>query len=143
VDVANLREVTRQNVRPICKLELADGQERFVAHPAVTIAQAHYEDEAILRAIYAGDDLVGLAAVAHEDGEWWLWRLMIDKHRQREGLGSAALALVVELVRDQGADEMFTSYVEGDGDPSGFYLRAGFEHTGRIEEGERVLRLAL
>ena len=50
---------------------------------------------------------------------------------------------MVELVRDQGAAEMFTSYVEGDGDPSGFYLRAGFEHTGRVEEGERVLRLAL
>jgi hypothetical protein len=55
VPQVTLREVTKANVRPICGLELAEGQERFVAHPAVTVAQAHYEDEALLRAIYAGD----------------------------------------------------------------------------------------
>jgi hypothetical protein len=38
---------------------------------------------------------------------------------------------------------MLTSYVPGDGDPSGFYLRAGFEETGRVEHCERVLRLPL
>jgi diamine N-acetyltransferase len=143
VEVTTLRDVTAENVRPICELELRDGQTRFVAPPAVTIAEAHYQDEAILRAIYAGDELVGLAAIAHEDGEWWLWRLMIDRRRQREGHGSAALALIAELMGERGADEMFTSYVPGEGDPSGFYARAGFEETGRVEHGERVLRLLL
>jgi diamine N-acetyltransferase len=81
--------------------------------------------------------------MAHEDGEWWLWRLMIDRRRQHEGHGSAALTLIAEFLREREADEMFTSYVPGDGDPSAFYTRAGFEETGRVEHGERVLRLPL
>jgi diamine N-acetyltransferase len=138
-----LREVTKDNVRPICGLTLADGQDRFVAPTAVTLAQAQFEEGSIVRAIYADDDLVGLVALAHEDGEWWLWRLMVDAAHQRRTYGRDALALILDLVRAEGASQLFASYVPGEGDPSGFYLRAGFEETERVEDGERVLRLAL
>ncbi|MEA2495551.1 MAG: diamine N-acetyltransferase [Thermoleophilaceae bacterium] len=82
-------------------------------------------------------------ALAHEDGEHWLWRLLIAAPHQRRHYGRATLELVTDLVRADGATELFASYVPGEGDPSGFYLRAGFEETGRVEYGERVMRLAL
>jgi diamine N-acetyltransferase len=141
--VIALREVTRENVRAVCRLAVAPGQEAFVAPAAVTLAEAQFESNAIVRAAYADDALVGLVAVAYDDPDWWLWRLLIAAARQRLGYGSQVLARVVDLVRERGATELRTSYVPGDGDPSGFYLRFGFEDTGRVEDGERVLRLTL
>jgi diamine N-acetyltransferase len=138
-----LREVTADNVTDVCKLELGEGQERFVAPAAQTVAQAHYYEGALLRAIYAGDVLVGVAAFEPEDDVWWLWRLMIDHRHQRRGYGAAALARVLEVVREKGAGELRTSYAQGDGEPRDFYLKYGFEDTGRDEHGERVLSLQL
>jgi diamine N-acetyltransferase len=35
------------------------------------------------------------------------------------------------------------SYVPGPGCPEPFYLRAGFQHTGKVDDGEIVLALPL
>jgi diamine N-acetyltransferase len=51
---------------------------------------------------------------------------------------------IAELVRAQGAAELLTSYVPGDGGPAGFYQRLGFEPTGELDaNGEVILRLRL
>ena len=135
-----LREVTAENVRQVCGLKLAPGQEGFVAPAAYTLAEAQFDDEAFVKAIYAGDDLVGLAAVAADEDGWFLWRLMIDADHQRKGYGRQALERVFDLMRDRGVTEFLTSYVPGKGDPGPFYTAAGFEETGQVVHGERVLR---
>jgi hypothetical protein len=38
-----LREVTAENVRSLCELKLADGQERYVAPARYTVAEAAYD----------------------------------------------------------------------------------------------------
>jgi diamine N-acetyltransferase len=44
-------------------------------------------------------------------------------------------------VRDQGATELLTSCVPGDGGPTGFYARLGFVPTGELDPaGEVILR---
>jgi diamine N-acetyltransferase len=53
--VVSLRPVTRENVRAVCELELADHQARLVAPAAFTVAEGHYEPGALLRAVYAAD----------------------------------------------------------------------------------------
>jgi diamine N-acetyltransferase len=141
VPEVELREVTAENVRVVCQLELAEGQERFVAPAAFTVAQSHYYEDAFIRAIYAGDEPVGLVALELDKGEWWLWRLLVDAGHQRRGYGAAALRRVIDIVRENGAVELFASYVSGKGDPRDFYLKLGFEETGRMEEGEHVLRI--
>jgi diamine N-acetyltransferase len=51
---------------------------------------------------------------------------------------------IVELVRGQGATDLLTSYVPGEGDPGGFYARLGFIPTGeRDPQGEIILRRIL
>src|SRR5947209_3030079 len=54
-----LREVTQENVRSICALEVGESQKNFVAPNATSIAEAHYSDKAWFRAIYADDTPVG------------------------------------------------------------------------------------
>lgn len=140
-----LREVTRETVRDVCRLEVAPGQGRFVASAAVSIAEAHFSPEAWFRAIYRGEEPVGfvMLSVKPEVPEYFLWRFLVDARHQRGGAGSAALRLVIEYVRSLGATELFLSYVPGEGDPRAFYEKHGFAPDGRVEDGEIVMRLGL
>jgi diamine N-acetyltransferase len=141
-----LREITADNVRAVCDLRLAPGQEPYVAPNAVSIAEAHYEPNVWLRAIYADGEPVGLVLLDLDADRqhYHLVRLMVAAARQRAGIGRRAVELVAAHVREQpGATELVTSYVPGPQSPSGFYERLGFEDTGRVEEGERVLSLRL
>lgn len=141
-----LREVTADTVRAICALEVAPEQRGFVAPNAISIAQAHFEPKAWFRAVYAGEKPVGFVMLFEdtEKPEYYLWRFMIAAEHQGNGYGRRALDLVVERVRGlPRATELRTSYVPGDAGPRDFYLRYGFEETGEVDEGERVIRLEL
>ena len=82
--------------------------------------------------------------VDEEKPEYFLWRLMIAAEHQGKGYGFKAMELVIAYVRTlPGAVELFTSYVPGEGNPSPFYYKLGFEETGQWEEGEKVLKLVL
>ncbi|HEY3773325.1 MAG TPA: hypothetical protein VGL69_10040 [Solirubrobacteraceae bacterium] len=76
-----LRPVTRENVRALCDLRLRPDQHELVAPAAVTIAEAHYEPAALLRAIYADDDPVGILFVETEGLVPYLVRFMITEER--------------------------------------------------------------
>jgi hypothetical protein len=49
------------------------------------------------------------------------WKLLIDKRHQGRGYGSELVRQVANLVRAEGATQLFTSIVSGDGGPAGFY----------------------
>ena len=138
-----LREVTKENVTAICKLQVAAGQEQFVAPTAVTLAEAQFEETAIVRAIYAVGEPVGLIAVLCDGDGWFVWRLSVDARRQGKGYGRAALEQVFDMLRDKGAAEVLTCYVPGEGSPAAFYAKLGFEETGDEFEGERIARRGL
>lgn len=141
-----LREVTAETVRAVCALEVAPEQRGFVAPNAISIAQAHFEPKAWLRAVYAGAEPVGFAMLYEdpEKEEYFLWRFMVAAEHQGKGYGKRALDLVVERVRGlPGARELRTSYVPGKAGPRDFYVRYGFVETGEVEDGENVIRLEL
>lgn len=140
-----LREITRETVRDVCRLEVAPEQARFVASAAVSIAEAHFSPEAWFRAIHRGEAPAGfvMLSVKPELPEYFLWRFLVDARHQRSGIGSAALGLVIGHVRSLGAKEFFTSDVPGEGSPGPFYEKHGFAPDGRVEDGEVVLRLVL
>ena len=51
---------------------------------------------------------------------------------------------IVDTIRAEGATELLTSYVPGEGGPWPFYRRFGFVPTGELdEEGEIILRLPI
>ena len=139
-----LRPISKENVRAVCDLRVEPEQERFVAPAATTIAEAAYEHDVFLRAIFEGDEPVGVLAVVEEPGEPpFLVRLMVAAGRQGRGIGRAAVALLVAELRSHGATELRTSHVDAPGGPGGFYAALGFEATGETFAGERVLRLPL
>ena len=145
-----LKEVTRQSLRAVCKLDAGDGGTQ-VAPNAVSIAEASFYDESWFRAIYDDDVLVGFLmlydptlAEKPEEPDFFLWRLMIDKSHQGKGLGHAAVRLLIDHVRTRpGAKRLLVSHVNTADKLGRFYRALGFIYTGKEEEREKVMALEL
>lgn len=149
--IVSLREVTAQTVRAICKLEAQPPG--YVAPNAVSIAQAYFHPEAWFRAVYADEVPVGFVMLEDSarlpqppaEHRVFLWRFMIDAPRKGQGLGRAALRLVIEDLKQRypGLQRFGTSCVIGPHSPRAFYESLGFVFTGEVDDGEEVLSLEL
>jgi diamine N-acetyltransferase len=140
------REITRETLKEILELKVTEYQNRFVASNAVSIAQAHFTNEAWFRGIYADDTPVGFIMMYINPGKsvYYLWRFMLDHRFQRMGYGRQAIQLMIEHVRTfPGANAITLSYAPGDGNPGPFYRSFGFVETGEIDDGEYVMKLKL
>ncbi len=140
----SLREITRDNLTPILKLSVKENQNKFVAPNAVSIAQAHFEEHAWFRAIYAGEEPVGFVMLYIDTSKatYHLWRFMIDQRFQGKGYGEQALELVIDYVRSlPDAKEFSLSYVPAEGGPEPFYRKFGFVETGEWDDDEKVMCL--
>jgi len=143
-----LREITSKTVRTICKLSdtLPETQAGMVAPNAVSIADAHFAEHAWFRAIYTDEMPIGFVMLWDDPdkGEYSLWWLMIAAEHQRKGYGRRAIEGLVEYVKSGlDATELRASHVPIEGGPGEFYGKLGFEETGQIVHGERVIRLPL
>ncbi|WP_345381563.1 GNAT family N-acetyltransferase [Pseudonocardia yuanmonensis] len=141
-----LREITDDNRKRVRALRVRREQRRFVASVTESLEDAAAEPEARpwARAVYLGDEPVGFVMLSWNAPDYFLWRLLVDKRYQGRGIGRAVLTRIADLVREEGADELLTSYEPGPGDPGPFYRKFGFEPTGEVDDdGEIVLRLPL
>lgn len=149
-----LRQITEANTRAVLALRTTPEQERFVSTVAESIDEAaeHPQGKPWYRAVYADDRPVGFVMLSWDvepqppdlNGPWFLWKLLVDARHQGLGYGREALRLVVDIVREQGATELLTSCVPGEGGPAGFYARLGFAPRGDVDpDGEIILALDL
>jgi diamine N-acetyltransferase len=147
-----LREITSATVISILRLNVADNQKGFVATNAFSLAQALFEPAAWYRAIYLGEEPAGFVMLEDESlrspppdrPQVGVWRLMVDARFQGQGVGRAAMLLVIEHVRAKGRfDSLELSYVPGPGCPEPFYRGLGFRDTGRMDGKEVVMTLPL
>jgi diamine N-acetyltransferase len=155
VMVISLRELTDGNRAAVLALCVAPEQEKFVGasvQNALADAADYPHAKPWYRAVYAGEEPVGFVMISWNCaprppeiiGPWFLWKLLIDKRHQGRGYGSEVVHQVAELVRAEGATELLTSIVPGDGGPAGFYQRLGFVPTGDADvNNEAIVRLAL
>ena len=150
--VVTLREITPENAEAIFALSVRDSQKHLVASNERSIAQAHFEESAWFRAIYADEEPVGfvmlhdetLRAEPREPGYVFLWRMMVDQGFQGMGFGEQAMQLLIDHARTRPHDgKLRTSWHHGDGSAEGFYLKLGFIPTGVDDEGEMQAYLDL
>ena len=146
-----LREITADNARSVRALRCTPEQERFVSSVTDSLTEAYENPQGNpwFRAVYADERPVGFVMLSWNveprppeiNGPWFLWKLLIDHRHQGKGYGQEVVRQIVELVRGEGATELLTSHVPGDGGPAGFYARLGFVPTGeRDPAGEILLR---
>jgi len=150
--------VTDADRAAVLALRVERGQEAFVASVEQSFQDAIDDVRACPRmwSVRAGDRVVGFVMIsdgipaerlaADEDliGPYYLWRLLIDRHEQRKGYGTATLdALLAYLDGRPGADVLWVSAGQGPGTPQTFYERYGFVAIGEFMGDEAVLRLDL
>ena len=149
-----LRELDDANREAVLGVRVAPAQEQFVSSVSASLAEAADYPHANpwYRAVFDGDEAVGFVMLSWNvepqppeiNGPWFLWKLLIDQGHQGRGHGREVVSKVADLVRAEGATELLTSYVPGEGGPGGFYERLGFVSTGEVDpDGEIVMRLAL
>jgi diamine N-acetyltransferase len=145
VATVELEPLSPDNVRAVCDLRVAPGQEHLVAPNAVSIAEAYVYPQAWCRAVRADGRLVGFVMLwdSPEDLGHMLWRLMVDASAQGQGIGRQVVALVADHVRAQGVPVLRVSVVDGTGSPAPFYRSLGFVPTGEMTDDEPVLALDL
>ena len=149
-----LHEISDANLDAVLAIHGGAAQGRFVSSVADSLNEAAETPEGSpwYRAVYLAGEPVGFVMLSWDVtpqppdiiGPWFLWKLIVDEPQQRRGIGRAVVEEVVRLIRAEGASELYTSHVIGEGDPDGFYERLGFVPTGELDpQGERILRLDL
>lgn len=137
--------ITVQNWETAASLELEPEQRGFVRSNAWSIAESLYHLELKPFGIYRGGTMVGflMYGTAWQDGSVWLFRLMIDRNYQGQGLGKEALERVIRRMRDEGYTDVNIGWDPENEIAERLYLKAGFESTGMAPWGEKTARLRL
>ena len=149
-----LRKIRRSNLELILNLKVKPIQRNLVATNATSIAQAHFTRGVWFRAIYLDDTPIGFVMlrdyslkykyISSKDPDIYLWRFMIDGHYQGKGYGKKALELVIEYGKSRpNAKEITLHHEPSKGNAGKFYEKLGFEHTGKILNGELEMKLKL
>ncbi|OAA74252.1 GCN5- N-acetyltransferase [Cordyceps fumosorosea ARSEF 2679] len=133
----SLREITKDNWRAVIDLDTHPHQRGNVSTNARSLCEAHYSPDAWVRAIYAGDALVGFLMMSIWEPDAWasIWRFMIDARFQGRGCGAAAIRAAAAHVR-AAHPEMRTLRLMSAG-PGGKAARDG---KAAVEEGASPYR---
>ena len=144
-----LEKITEENFLDAFGLSLAAGQEKFVSHPIRSLAQAYvYRDQCQPFGICEDGRMLGYVMVIYDYDipEYDIWHMMIDEKYQGQGLGGAALDLVLAYIRTKpfGPSDRVSLTCNRDNIRAlKLYKSKGFEETGAADEDEIELSLSL
>jgi diamine N-acetyltransferase len=151
----SLHEITAANWRTTLTLSVLPEQQRFIADytpiAALVLAKAYVRPGGLRWTPYAiavEQTLVGLVALVYQPestDDYWLYHFFIDHHYQGQGLGTAALGALLNLVSRQHPtcqQVKLTLHPENERARQ-LYTRLGFEVTGERIDGEVVYRRSI
>ena len=95
------RKIDYNNFWEIIGLNVYENQRDFLASNAISIAQSKVQPECIPLAIYNDEKAIGFAmyGIDRKDGQYWIYRFMIDKRYQTKGFGKAAFQLLINQIQ--------------------------------------------
>ncbi len=139
-----LREITRENFWGCIELSVNGEQNGFVTSNAVSIAQSKVQPECIPLAVYDDDLMVGFAmyCIDEDDGEYWIYRMMIDKKFQSKGYGKKAMSRLLEIIqKDKTHNKIFLGVHKESTYAVRLYKSLGFEFNGQTFGSEDIMVL--
>ncbi|GAA2831961.1 diamine N-acetyltransferase [Aminobacter aminovorans] len=141
--IITLRPLDDTERARMLELQVSPAQQDFVASNEDSIEEADDGNHCVPFAIYADDQPVGFTmyALDPDDGNYWIYRLMIDQRHQRRGYGREALLEMLKLMSKlPGCDHVTLSVVPENETAMALYRQTGFHPTGEIIGGEVVFR---
>ena len=139
--------VTAKNRGAVERLALLPEQAGFIESPTECLREADASDFWRPVGIYDGTELVGFAMYGYlpflGEGQLWFDRLLIDKAFQGLGYAKAAIAALLERLRQEYPCRRVYLSVYGDNAAAiHLYQQAGFSFNGDYDtKGERVMVL--
>lgn len=132
-------ELNEENWYDCCQLQLLDEQKEYIEPNAVSIAQSKFEPMLKPYAIYLDEQIVGFLmynSVKEELDGYWVYRIMIDKAFQDQGIGKIATQLMIdEMVKLPDATQIIVGY-----HPDNKQAHMLYESLGFVDEGHRFGR---
>lgn len=123
-----------ENWYDCCALEVSEEQKEYIEPNAVSIAQSKFEPTLKPYAIYADEKVVGFLmynSVQEELGGYWVYRIMVGKQFQGQGIGKAATKLMVsEMATSLNAEKIVVGYHPGNFGAHNLYASLGFVDNG-------------
>lgn len=145
--MVTLRKIDEYNFANVIRLEVAEDQQDFVTSNAFSLSQAYVMPECRPLAIYNGMTPVGFAmyALDRDDGEYWVYRLMIDKNQQKKGFGREAMKLLIAHIKKEAPEKgvLYISFEPQNEGARRLYTSLGFTPDNRVVDGELVYRLEI
>jgi len=133
-----LREITKENYRDVCDLEVTNDQKGHLASNMESLVESKFDETLVPRAIYAEDKPVGfMMGNRASDTEVTIFRFMIDFNFQQKGIGRAALRQAITEIRQiEGIQQIDICYHPDNTIAKRLYLSLGFREVGMDESDE-------
>ena len=157
-----LEKVNADNVWEILELSVSEDQRNFVADNDTSIIEAYTtitaNGYAFPFGIYDDEQPVGFLMIGYDKDDYWtdapkiadgnynLWRFMIDKKFQHKGYGRRAMELALEFIRSFPCGEAgycWLSYEPENTVAKELYASFGFVETGEVDGDELIAVLKL
>lgn len=136
----SLEEINKKNYETVCDLDVTEAQEGYVACNMWSLVESFYNEGHTCKAIYFDGTPVGFFMWVKESvSKVSIWRFMVDKNYQNQGIGRVALTLALESIKetpDIREIEICYNPVARD-----FYSSFGFQEIGMEEDGDDMLAL--
>ena len=98
------REINSDNFQDVINMEVNESQRGFMEDNLYSLAECSFEKGFIAKAVYSADEPIGFILyyfVKDEPDYVFLHRFMIDRRKQGQGFGKAALNSCVELFKEE------------------------------------------
>ncbi len=138
------REITKENFWECVELSVSKEQIDFVTSNAISIAQSKVQPECIPLAVYDNDIMVGflMYCIDENDGEYWIYRMMVDEKYQSKGYGKQMLEKLLGLIKqDRTRNKIFLGVHKESINAVKLYKRFGFYFNGQVFGNEHIMRL--
>lgn len=141
-----LREICKDNWEECCKLRLATHQGGLVAPNLFSIMDSGTEAEFVQMGIYADAHMVGyvMYGLDPDDGEYWLYRILIDQNHQGMGYGKAAVEEAIQQMKERhNCHVIYAGYMPQNNVAGALLMGLGFRRTGQMLQGEYIAKLEI
>ena len=124
-------QINEDNESMVRSVKLKLGQRGFIESVEECLEEAKEVEEWRPVAIYNNMDLVGFAMYGSfgPNRDTWIDRIIIDQHHQGNGIGKAAMVLLMEKVLNEyKIDRLYLSIVDGNEIALNLYTHLGFKY---------------
>ncbi|WP_078548264.1 GNAT family N-acetyltransferase [Litchfieldia alkalitelluris] len=144
----SLAAITKDNWEEAIELKVKEDQRSFMASNLYSIAESKFLDNFYTFGIYLEKQMVGFCmfGIDPDDGNYWVYRLMIDENHQGNGLGTQSVRLIIEHIRKHHSNNIpliMIGYHPNNIGAKFTYKKAGFTETEIAPWGEQLAQFTL